>query len=269
MCLRALAGQSYPGDCFEVIVVEDGGNGNSAAVVDSFRDQLRITRLEQPHAGPAAARNTGAARAAGQFLAFTDDDCAPDAGWLKSLAARFAQAPDCLIGGKTVNGLPNNPYSATSQAILDVVYEYYNATPDRARFFATNNLALPAARFRALGGLDPAFVTSEDREFCERWLQSGYAMVYAREVVIRHMHDLNLGSLWRQHFHYGCGAFRFHRVRAQRHWGKFRPELGFYAALLSYPLKHLGSDGSPALLPLLMVAETANAVGFLWQAIQP
>lgn len=36
---------------------------------------------------PAAARNAGARAARGRHLAFTDDDCWPEAGWLRELAA--------------------------------------------------------------------------------------------------------------------------------------------------------------------------------------
>ena len=123
-----------------------------------------MTLLTQTHAGPSAARNTAAKRARGLFLAFTDDDCMPKADWLQKLAARFAQTPDHLIGGRTLNAVNNNPYSTTSQMILDIVYSYYNADPKTARFLASSNLAIPADRFHELGGFNATFRTSEDRE---------------------------------------------------------------------------------------------------------
>jgi len=97
-----------------VIVVDDGGETSLEALVARFRDQLGVTLLRQSHAGPAAARNTGAARAAGEFLAFTDDDCPPATDWLKTLAGRFAKDSDCVVGGRTINALPDNPYSKAS-----------------------------------------------------------------------------------------------------------------------------------------------------------
>jgi len=89
VCLHALACQSYPRDHFEVLVVNDGSEAPPEAVVDCFRDKIDVTLLTQPHAGPAAARNNGAERARGEFLAFTDDDCRPAPNWLKALAGRF------------------------------------------------------------------------------------------------------------------------------------------------------------------------------------
>jgi len=117
LCLQALARQHYPH--FEVIVVDDGSQTRLFECVDNFRDQLDITLLTQDNAGPAAARNTGAAQAKGQFIAFTDDDCQPDANWLKNLAACFKENPDAAIGGKTINQLPKNSYSTASQLLID------------------------------------------------------------------------------------------------------------------------------------------------------
>jgi GT2 family glycosyltransferase len=269
-CLQSLACLDYPRDRFEVVVVDDGSETPPEAVVASFCDQLDVTLLKQAHAGPAAARNTGAARARGEFLAFTDDDCAPALDWLQRLTARFARAPDCAIGGRTLNALPDNPYSTASQLIVDVVYAHYNADPDQASFFATNNLAVPADRFQAIGGFDAAFFpfASEDRDFCSRWLHQGYQMIYAPEALVYHTHALTFRTFLRQHFGYGRGAFRFHKARARRGSGRFMVEVEFYLDLLRL-LLDLGSQipGRRALLlaTLLAMWQVANTAGFLWE----
>ena len=90
--------------------------------------------------------------ARGEFLAFTDDDCESDAGWLRALAQRLAQTPDRIVGGRTINALRTNPYSETSQTIIDVAYAHFNRDGSDAYFFASNNLTLsPCAR--AAGGV--------------------------------------------------------------------------------------------------------------------
>jgi hypothetical protein len=101
------------------------------------------------------------------------------------------------------------------QLIVDFVYAYYNADPSQARFFASNNLAFPADRFRTFGSFDTTFRTSEDRDLCDRWLYHAYRMTYASEVVVSHAHQLPLRTFWRQHFNYGRGAFRFSRARGR------------------------------------------------------
>ncbi|MCS6927691.1 MAG: glycosyltransferase [Candidatus Binatia bacterium] len=270
ICLQALARLAYPRDRFEVIVVDDGSQSPPEEVVSAFHGQLDVTLLDQPHAGPAAARNTGAARAKGEFLAFTDDDCAPTPDWLSALAARFAAMPECMIGGRTLNALPENPYSAASQLLVDYLYAYYNANPERVGFFTSNNLALPRRLFWAIGGFDSTFprAAAEDREFCDRWRYHGYRMIYAPEAVVYHAHALTFRTFWRQHVNYGRGACCFHRLRAQRGCDRIKLEpLSFYVQLLRYPsARGQCLRRRLRLTALLGISQLANAVGFFWES---
>ncbi|MDQ3650687.1 MAG: glycosyltransferase family 2 protein, partial [Acidobacteriota bacterium] len=120
-CLAALSELDYPRERFEVIVVNDGGEIFLSEMAP-FRQQINVTLITQPNAGPATARNTGAAQAEGEFLAFTDDDCAPARDWLQALANRFATIPDQLIGGRTLNALDDNLCSTASQLLIDYLY---------------------------------------------------------------------------------------------------------------------------------------------------
>ncbi len=262
-CLHALSRLHSPRNPFEVVVVDDGSPTSPTTVVASFRESLDVALFTQAHAGPAAARNLGAARARGRFLAFTDDDCVPAPDWLTALAARFAANPHDLIGGRTLNALPDNPYAATSQIIVNSAYAHYNPDPDAACFFASNNLALPAEPFHAIRGFDTTFTASEDRDLCDRWLAHGYRMRYAPEVVVYHAHPLTLRSFWRQHFNYGRGAFRFHQARARRGNGPFRPELRFYRNLFTYPFVRPHPARRWRTAALLLTSQIANTAGFL------
>ncbi|MGF1478312.1 MAG: glycosyltransferase [Cyanophyceae cyanobacterium] len=264
-CLQSLTRLEYPRDRFEVIVVDDGSSEPYDAAVAPFQERLPLRLMRQNNAGPAAARNHAAQTAQGKYLAFTDDDCTPAPDWLQALEARFARAPEDIVGGRTVNALTNNPFSATSQNIISMGYEHYNAVPDQARFFASNNMVVPAERFRALGGFDESFTTSEDRELCDRWLHQGYKMTYAPEVIIYHAHPMNLRSFWRQHFSYGQGAFRFHQTRSLKGWGNFQIEGNYYIKLLSYPFRN--GQGRQGLVQtgVLAISQIANAAGFFWE----
>jgi len=264
MCLQALAELHYPRERFEVIAVNDG-SVVPLEMVTSFRDKIDITLLTQLHAGPATARNTGAALAKGQFLAFTDDDCRPARDWLKSLAVRFDKDPDCAIGGRTINALPDNPYSSASQLLIDYLYSYYNADPYRARFLTSSNLAMAADRFRAIGGFDTTFprAAGEDREFCDRWLSQGFRIIYASEAIMHHAHPLSFRTFGRQHFGYGRGAFFFHRIRARRGLGRVKLEpVSFYRNLLRCSFLHERGVRALLLGSLLIGAQVATAAGF-------
>jgi GT2 family glycosyltransferase len=268
-CLDGLARSSIAREEYEVIVVDDGGSAALEEAVAPFRERMAVRLLSQDNAGPAAARNTGAALARGRFLAFTDDDCIPAPEWLAALIGPLEAAPRRLVGGRVRNPLSMNPYSSTSQAILDLVYAHYNEDPLRARFFASNNMALPAEPFRALGGFTASFRTSEDRDLCDRWLGAGYPMVYAADAVVDHVRALTLQAFWRQHVGYGRGAYRFYRAHAQRSADESTLGSSFYIATLRrLPgiLSALPPGRAAALAVLLGLWQIANTAGFASEA---
>lgn len=259
-CLDALTRLDYPRDRFEVIIADDGSTVSMAKVVASFHACLDLTVRSAPHGGPSRARNVGAEHARGRHFVFTDDDCIPTPGWLRALELRASGAPDAIIGGQTLNALPENVYSTLSHLVIEAVYAYYNADPDHARFFASNNLTIPAGAFRELGGFDPAFRTAEDRDLCARWTESGGRLVYAPDAIVYHAHALTIAGLWRQHFAYGRGAYRFHR-RHDR-WRKFTIDPRFYRELVMRPYAKEGAFRAAVLTALLAVQQSANTAGF-------
>ena len=266
-CLDALAGLEYPRDRFEVLVVDDASARPLEALVAAYRARIDVTLVVQAHAGPAAARNAGAARGRGDLLAFTDDDCAPAPGWLRILASYLERAPDRAVGGRTLNALAGDPYATASQLLIDYLYAYYNADPEGPRFLTSNNFAVEVDRFRSIGGFDATWphAAGEDREFCDRWRQHGYRLTYAADAVVHHAHALTFGGFCRQHFTYGRGAFFFHRARARRGQPRVRVEpRRFYVELLRHPSSRRAARAARLTL-LLALAQAANAAGFFWE----
>lgn len=264
-CLAALALLEFPRARFEVIVVDDGSTTPVQPVADAYRDALPLTVHRQANGGPARARNAGAERASGRWLAFTDDDCAPTPGWLAALVGCLTDHPDALVGGRTVNGLPDNRYAEASQLLVTYITAYY-ASADRIGFFASNNIAVPAGRFRALGGFDEHFplAAGEDRDLCARWAEQGGELVHTPDAVVEHVHALDLAGFWRQHLNYGRGAASYHGRRAARggHPPRLEP-LRFYLDLVRSPLRSHPPSRALPLVALLSVSQVANAAGFL------
>lgn len=270
-CLDSITQLTYPHDRFEVIVVDDGSPMSLAPIVEPFKDQLNLTLISQPNAGPASARNRGVSQAKGQLVVFTDDDCAPAPNWLEELAKQFATDPTAMIGGRTLNGLPSNLFSTASQLLVDYLYSYYTLHPKNTYFFTSNNLAVPTDQFRQIGKFDTSFplAAGEDRELCDRWHHHSYSALYAPEAQISHFHRLTLGKFWRQHFNYGRGAYHFHQLRSARKQAPVKVEpISFYIKLLTYPFSQHSTHSKLLLSFLFFLSQVANVSGFFWERQQ-
>jgi glycosyltransferase involved in cell wall biosynthesis len=269
-CLTSLSALDYPRDRFEVLVVDDGGTEPLDSVIAPFETALDVSLLRQPNAGPGPARNMGAAHARNEFLAFTDDDCLVEPGWLRELAHILVEAPECMAGGLTVNAAPGI-CATTSQLIVDVVYRHYNSDPEHARFIASNNMAMALREFRDAGGFDPSFRHAEDRDLCDRWRHDGKRIVYSMAARVRHARPMNALAFWRQHFGYGRGAERFNRLRAARGSGTMIVESRFHADIrnwLWYPLTQVPLRHVPSVAALLGTWQVANLAGFMYEKVR-
>jgi len=73
-CLEALEHQTYPKDCYEVVVVDNASTVDLKGLVARFQ-QAHYCYEQKP--GSYAARNKGLLTAIGKIIAFTDSDCIP------------------------------------------------------------------------------------------------------------------------------------------------------------------------------------------------
>jgi glycosyltransferase involved in cell wall biosynthesis len=268
-CLAAVSALHSPGGPFEVIVVDDGSPGGIDRVIDEFTHRLNIRLLVQPQAGPGAARNAGAALAGGRFLAFLDDDCAPARDWLQAIAAQLERNDRSLVGGSTRNAATGNLYAEASELIAQFVYDRTNRV--REPFFRTNNIAMAAVHFRALGGFTTAIpsATAEDKEFCDRWLKHGLLLTPLPAAVVHHSPDLTLRGFVRQHYNYGRGILAFRLLRRQRTAGPIVPEpWSFYVDLMLSGLRARSARRRWRLTTLLALAQLATLTGAIGEAVR-
>ncbi|MFP5320915.1 MAG: glycosyltransferase family 2 protein [Acidimicrobiia bacterium] len=245
-CLVALDAQTEPP--LEIVVVDDASR-DPAAVDAAVGDRHRVRVVRSTGAGPAAARNLGAALAKGDVLCFTDDDCRPGPGWIAALVDRV-EAGAVAVAGPTRNGRPDDPWASASQLITNHLAD---ASRDSAAPFApTSDLAVRADVFAGLR-FDESFplAAGEDREWCDRLAAAGHALEWAPEAWVEHHQELSARGFWRQQVRYGRGAAHLRRTGEHR---VQRP--GFYVGLL-----RRGLEQSPKVAGLVVAAQVATAIG--------
>lgn len=262
-CLESITRLEGDRDQVQVVVVNDGSSAQYGSIIARFERRLNLKYERQENRGPATARNRGAALADGRFLVFLDDDCTLPRNWLRT--ANVHAAPGRVTGGRTLNGLRTNMFSEASQVLVDYLYSYYNADPQKANFLTTNNFIIPRNVFFQVKGFDTDFTeaAAEDRDLCDRLLRTDYEMVYTPEVTIYHWHAMTLKQYLRQHFTYGYRARLYHEKRAERSDEKLQVEpISFYVDLLLFPFHERSFLRGLVMGLLLIASQAANGVGF-------
>lgn len=158
---------------FEVIVTDDGKTQPAKELVETRFSWA--TWREGPHRGPAANRNAGARLASHEWIAFVDDDCIPDPGWLKAFIDNITQE-DQVLEGKTICRKPIT-------SLLD-----YSPVNETGGYLWSCNMAILKSLFERLGGFDEKFPHPhmEDVDFRERILGQNVNIRFVEAAIVDH-----------------------------------------------------------------------------------
>ena len=134
--LASLEAQTYTDR--EVVVVDDGASADTRSVVDAFP---HVRYISGDGVGAVSARCLGVKEARGDVLAFTDDDCIADEGWLAAGVAAIDGGAD-VVQGRTVPQRDPEPLERT------VAHEPTDG------FFPTCNVFYRRVAYERAGGFD-------------------------------------------------------------------------------------------------------------------
>lgn len=191
--LDALADLDYPRALWEAIVVDDGSQEDIPGSVRRWLEKTGapVRVLRQENAGPAAARNRGAATAKGPILIFIDNDIIAPPDFIRQHVQTLRENPDCWIVGrlKHPDQLRSTPFGRYRDRLFESFHHLH--PPDRVSECAgmsTANLSLHKNEFERLGGFDESFTiaSSEDWELAYRARQSGIRVLYHPQIVVLH-----------------------------------------------------------------------------------
>ncbi|MFC1811506.1 glycosyltransferase [Thermodesulfobacteriota bacterium] len=208
-CLDALINQTVEPSKYEIIVVDDGSNDNTANVVKSFEG---VRLIQQENQGPAAARNIGAQNAKGGIILFTDSDCIPQKNWVEEMVLPFENDPE-IVG---VKGIYKSEQKELASRFVQMEYEdkYEMLAKDKyIDFVDTNSAAFKKEVFLEFGGYDTAFTAAcaEDVELSYRMSSKGYKMVFNPRAIVNHTHPKTFLAYFKKKF-----KFAYWRILALR-----------------------------------------------------
>ena len=182
--VQALLQQDYPRERYELIFVDNSSTDNSLEVLHQY-PELSVYSEAEP--GSYAARNRGISHAHGEILAFTDSDCFPHAGWLRSIdQALSAEHTKLILGPRLATG---------SSSWVRLLAEYENnktqsvcrSNDPSVHYGYTNNMAVKRPVMDQIGpflhldrGADTIFVSQVAQAF------SCAAVSYCPEMSVEH-----------------------------------------------------------------------------------
>jgi glycosyltransferase involved in cell wall biosynthesis len=178
--LSSLARLDYPGDRYEVILVDNGSTDSTMQIAGEFA--VRVLS-EASVRSSYAARNLGIAQARHEILAFTDADCVVDPRWVaEGVAAMAAQEAD-MVAGRIEFTFSRR---ASSGELYDSLVHMRNDLLVRTKGRAvTANLFIRSQLFSELGEF-PGVQSGGDGLWTSRAVAAGRKLAYAPEAVVRH-----------------------------------------------------------------------------------
>jgi len=178
-CLDSLSKLNYPD--YEVMLVDDGSTDDTAYIAAQF-SQVRY--IHQSNHGLSHARNTGAAAARGEVLAYTDSDCIADVDWLYYLIGTLVNGDYAGVGGPNVTPPAQNwvqacvaaaPGGPSHVLLTDTVAEHIPGC----------NMAFYRWAFGRVGGFDAEYhKAGDDVDFCWRIQQAGWVIAFSPPAIV-------------------------------------------------------------------------------------
>lgn len=170
---------------FELLILDNSSEDDTEAVVNSYKD-TRIRYLRHKPMSISPARNIGVKEAAGEYIAFLDDDDE----WLpeklvKELDIFIASSGQVALvyGGFIEIDVDGKELGRHSPVLSGKVLEDLLSQRDDFTGSASNPM-LKKSVVRELGGYDLSVVTGEDAELYLR-LSDKYEVAYTSDMVLK------------------------------------------------------------------------------------
>lgn len=180
--------------CREIIVVDNGSTDGSQAFVRRHFPEVRL--IENPsNRGFAEPCNRAAEQAAGEYVAFINNDMRADERWLEAALPHFRPDTPCVASrildwnGEKIdyNGSSLQYLGYALQRDIGTLLEKVSNGAREVLFACGGAMIMQREAFLRLGGFDPDyFAIFEDVDLGWRTWLAGYQVVYVPESFVYH-----------------------------------------------------------------------------------
>lgn len=188
-CLQSIRNAALPGGTTEIIVADNGSRDDSPRVAADAGARVLVL----PDLKVSALRNSAAAAAAGDVLAFVDADHELAAGWMAA-AADLLREPAVAAAGALYVDPPGGTW----------VQEIYGALRGRTKgrhntdWLGSGNMIVRKEAFECVRGFDVSLEACEDVDLCRRLRSAGFHIVADERLLsIHHGDPSTLRALFR------------------------------------------------------------------------
>jgi GT2 family glycosyltransferase len=178
----------------EVLVVDQSdGMESERAIAMLMRSNPRLAYMRSAARGKGAAMNQGLARARGDLVACTDDDCEASAGWVTAMVRAIEQQPTAAIALCNVTAAPYDNqagyvpnYERQQSRLLTSIGACRGGLGFGAGMILRRDAILGLGGYDERFGPGSQFASGDDHDLCHRVLLKGWHVYETVDVSILH-----------------------------------------------------------------------------------
>ena len=193
--LESVFAQTYQD--YEIICVDDGSKDASLAILNECRDRVNV--VQQVNTGQAGARNTGAKRGIGKYLAFLDQDDRWYPEKLERQVAVLEANPEAVMVHCDMDWIDDAGY-VTQRSVTSATHKSVQKGLTMTQLVGWDPNIYPSTilirrvAFDRVGGFDPELRCGEDIDLMLRLRQEGFFIFLEETGTQYRKHSTNFSG---------------------------------------------------------------------------